>query len=75
VAHKVVVDIVVAAAEVAVAVTAAAAAEVVAIEVVAVVEIEIEDPAQAVQETDVIKIKSFLILISPAIRALLFIAV
>jgi hypothetical protein len=36
-----------------------AAAEVVAIEVVAVVEIEIEDPAQAVQETDVIKIKSF----------------
>jgi hypothetical protein len=45
----------------------AAAAAVVVIVAAEVVEIEIEDPAQAVQETDVIKIKIFLILISPDI--------
>jgi hypothetical protein len=64
--HKEVAVIVVVAAAV-VAVTVVAAAAVVVIVVVAVVEIEIEDLAQVVPETDVIKIKSFLILISPAI--------
>jgi hypothetical protein len=50
--------VVVAAAEVVVTV-AEAAAEVVVVTVVAAVEIEIEDPAQVVQETDVIKIDLF----------------
>jgi hypothetical protein len=61
-----VVAVIVVAARVVAAVTVvvAAVAVVVVIVEVAVVEIEIEDPAQAVQETDVIKIV-FLILISP----------